>query len=1319
MTTPPNTKIETLFFASRERPPADRMAYLEAACGGDQRLFEAVRNLLIAGEGEDSMLDKGVELQETAASVTPAAGKMVGRYKLLQRLGEGGFGVVFMAEQTEPISRHVAVKIIKPGMDSKAVIARFEAERQALAMMDHPNIAKVLDGGTTDGRPFFVMELVRGVAITEFCDKRRLSSKERLQLFVDVCNAVQHAHQKGIIHRDLKPSNVMITLHDGKPVVKVIDFGVARAIHQKLTDKTLFTHYGQMIGTPQYMSPEQAEMSGLDVDTRSDIYSLGVLLYELLTGTPPLRTEDFQEAGYAEIQRMICEKDLVKPSERLSTTEGQQLTKLAEFRGIAPGDFRRQFQGELDWVVMKTLEKDRDRRYATANDLAEDVNRYLNDEVVVARPPSIGYRVTKYIRRHRVAVTTSILLILALASATAVSSRYAYLATEANKTAVGEREAKEAARAEEEKQRIVATDRAKKLEWQLYVSKLSAAQQAIDVPDVQLAIQRLDECPKVHRDWEWDRLSSMLANIRWHGDLPVQHVPCFLNDARFTIVGDGDKSHTLQTWDASTKQLLREIPAGKKPIMMNALHPDGKTMVVGTQDGVITLVDLETGRPLLVIDRAETSHGHIDGFSFSNDGSQFASVCWDGVLNVWDTTTGQQLYREQDLGRLSYVKFDPTGRYLAAGGTNDTAPLRIWNANSFELIDEFKEPRHKAYAISFSPDGKRLACGHSDGRITVRETGDFRKILLYLVHGDDIIRGIKFSSDGKWLAAAGYKSTGLFDAATGKRNRKLPTPHVISHHIAFSRDNRFLVSTGMRKGNTGNTWDGVVLDLQTSSLQTYGDQHLTLFSDDKGIATRFSPCGRMVAIAGRRKAVDIFDVHSSRLLASLQGYTNPITSLAWSRDGQSVFIHERVGRIHSHRLEDRNPVWTQTLPTSNYTLHGSAYYYGEMALDDSGKKLFVGLANGDLVALNADSGEEVERRQGHSGQVNWLAMSGDRSKFATAGTDGKIGIWDVKSFRKTHSLDGHKKPVRCVAFSPDGTRLASTAMDGTRIWDTASGNQMHQSEHRGWSCVFSKNGKRLLSPAYAIDFAVLDVETGTDMLRFDQWNITPTMSLRFDGSAVSVVGTESRIYSSESPTPEEYRIRQLHQQARGIFATLLQRAHRRADMQKLLEEEYADLDQALQQVVGELIEIVGGDPHTLFWENWDDLLDQTQDDFSRLAGEAETAWHLVPDSGLYALGAALGHLRTERYQDSIDVLESAMSSAILDVWSENGPEPIDLRPGFHAVLAMAQHYLGNDSAARASFEKISGILPQDARSMRIDRLLKEASEVVNRTKAAN
>ena len=409
--------------ARRLADPAARRDFLDHACDGDAALRARLENLLDAEcDAERFFTETGTALKLAEPNLTSthgdpvsfgansasvpgeeSVGTRIGRYKLLKKIGEGGWGVVYLAEQEEPVRRRVALKIIKLGMETKSVIARFEAERQALAMMDHPNIARVYDAGATDrGPPYFVMELVRGVKITAYCDQHRLDTRERLDLFIQVCHAIQHAHQKGIIHGDIKPSNIMVSQNDGIPVPKVIDFGISKATEARLTDRLLFTSYAQLIGTPAYMSPEQADMSGLDTDTRSDIYSLGVLLYELLTGTTPFDAKQLLESGLDEMRRTLREKEPARPSARLTTLQGAELAKTAGERQAEPHRLANLLQGDLDWIVMKALEKDRGRRYETANGLALDIQRHLNNEAVMARPPSRLYRLQKLVRRNRV-----------------------------------------------------------------------------------------------------------------------------------------------------------------------------------------------------------------------------------------------------------------------------------------------------------------------------------------------------------------------------------------------------------------------------------------------------------------------------------------------------------------------------------------------------------------------------------------------------------------------------------------------------------------------------------------------------------------------------------------------------------------------------------------------------------------------------------------------------------------------------------------------------------------------------------------------------
>jgi serine/threonine protein kinase len=430
--------------------PEERAAYLDQACAGEPALRGSVEALLRANVGATGFLEEAALPQGVTVDSTPAAerpGAAVGPYKLLEQIGEGGMGLVFMAEQTRPVRRRVALKVLKPGMDTRQVVARFEAERQALALMDHPNIARIFDAGTTEGgRPYFVMELVRGVPITDFCDQHRYTTRQRLELFALVCQAVQHAHQKGVIHRDLKPSNVLVTLHDVAAVPKVIDFGIAKATAGPLTDRTPYTHFAQMVGTPLYMSPEQAEMNGLDVDTRSDVYALGVLLYELLTGTTPFESERLKKVGLDEMRRVIREEEPPAPSRRLSTLDALACSTVSERRGVDGRQLGQLLRGELDWIVMRALEKDRNRRYESASAFAADVQRYLADEAVAACPPSAGYRLRKFVRRNRRPLVMAGVVAAALITATAVSIWQAARATEAQHLAEADRKQAEADR---------------------------------------------------------------------------------------------------------------------------------------------------------------------------------------------------------------------------------------------------------------------------------------------------------------------------------------------------------------------------------------------------------------------------------------------------------------------------------------------------------------------------------------------------------------------------------------------------------------------------------------------------------------------------------------------------------------------------------------------------------------------------------------------------------------------------------------------------------------------------------------------------------
>ena len=584
---------ETIFLEALSRSPEERAAFLEQACAGRPDLRAAVEALLAAHAKSGNVLDKPpVDLGQTVDS-EPGAAKhgatgehtpqpddappqsdtanyqapvesgmvIAGRYTLVQKIGEGGMGEVWVAKQTEPIKRKVALKLIKTGMDTKALLARFEQERQALAMMDHPNIARVLDGGLTPtGQPFFAMELVNGLPLNKFCDKMKLTPKQRLELFVPICQAVQHAHQKGIVHRDLKPANILVTLIDARPVPKVIDFGVAKATAGKLTDESMSTQFGAVIGTLEYMSPEQAGFAGEDIDTRADVYSLGVILYELLTGLRPIDAKRLKKTAFTEMIRIIREEEPSKPSTRLSTDES--LPSLAALRQTEPKKLMALLRGELDWVVMKCLEKDRTRRYETANGLARDIQRYLADEVVEARPPSANYRLGKFVRRHKVQVIAASLVLLTLvggvvgttiglleANAAAQKERDANTAAQAARTAAeNAAEAEKVAKIEAQRQQVRA-------EWLLYGSKITLAQRELEADNVDAAAAVLKSTRPDFRSWEYDYVQTQFESNKIVCKAPS--IDAISRDGKLLASSDYRLGRWgVTVWDMETGKLL-------------------------------------------------------------------------------------------------------------------------------------------------------------------------------------------------------------------------------------------------------------------------------------------------------------------------------------------------------------------------------------------------------------------------------------------------------------------------------------------------------------------------------------------------------------------------------------------------------------------------------------------------------------------------------------------------------------------------------------------------------------------------------------------
>ena len=1085
--------------------PAERAEFLDQACAGNPELRRRLEDLLAGHDLSTSPLDQPPVMadnltmsvisdaeaptaKETSptlprASKFPSAegiGAVIsGRYTLVEVIGEGGMGSVYRASQTEPVKRDVALKLIKTGMDSRGVLARFDAERQALAMMDHPNIARIYDGGVTpSGQPFFVMELVKGEPLTDYCDKKRLSIKARLELFVAVCQAVQHAHQKGIIHRDLKPSNILVTEVDGKPTPKVIDFGVAKATEVKLTDMSI-ADLGAIVGTPAYMSPEQADPSSMDIDTRSDVYSLGVILYELLAGSPPIDAKQFQRGAILEMLRMVREDEPPRPSTKLSTAE--KLPKIASNRSLDPAQLRKAVRGDLDWVVMKALEKDRDRRYETANGFAADVSRHLANEPVEAAPPSRSYRMRKFVRKHRgPVIAASLVLISLLAGITGTALgliRADYALKDRDKALKNEKDrVKERDRAVK-----IADSRAEELTYRLGVSSMVLASSAYHDNNAALSNEYLDSVPTEQRGWEWHYLKRQirggLFTIYGHTG-PVTGIS-FSRDGNRIATSSSD--NTAKVWDARTGTPLFDLKGHFATVNSLSFNPDGTRIITGSVDKTVKAWDAETGNFLFEL------KGHADevtSVAFSPNGGLILSGSRDGSAKVWNAKT-QQLalgLKGHSLG-VTTVSFSPDGMRILTGSLDNT--VKVWDAKAGKPLLEFRAHNGPVHSASFSPDCKRIVTGGYDGMAKVWDasTGahllDLKGHLRYVnsvsfsPDGTTIVTGswdnsakvwdartgnplinlvghthpvlcVSFSPDATRIVTASWDETAkVWDARTGNHYMELKENDRSLNSVAFSPDGKRVVTSG---SNGGKVWDA-----RTGTL-LYEIAHKFAV-----LNASFSPDGKWVATCGSDQGAKLWDAETGKPLFELRGHSAAVTSLSFSPDGT---------RIVTGSSDKTAKVWDTKTGLRLLDLKGHSELLSSVSFSPDGKQIVSGGYDGMAKVWDAKNGSLLANIN-HMSWIKSASFSPDNARIVTGGNDGTVKVWNARTGTRLLDLKGHSFAVESVQFNRDGTRIVSAGYDqSVKVWDARTGTSLldlkgHTAKVA--SATFSRDGRRIAS----------------------------------------------------------------------------------------------------------------------------------------------------------------------------------------------------------------------------------------------------------------
>jgi WD40 repeat protein/serine/threonine protein kinase len=1077
------TEREIFFAALEVVTPEERGAYLQGACGRDVTLRRKVDALLKEHFSNDSLLAGSALAREGMTdaqfSNQQAPPQILGRYKLLEKIGEGGFGEVWMAEQREPVKRRVALKIIKLGMDSRQIVARFEAERQALAMMDHANIAKIFDADVTPaGRPYFVMELVRGIKMTEYCDENQLPTGERLRWFILVCQAIQHAHQKGIIHRDIKPSNILVTLHDGVPVPKVIDFGIAKATQQELTDRTVFTQFQQFIGTSAYISPEQAEMSGLDIDTRADIYSLGVLLYELLVGQTPFDLKELTQGGLDGLRRIVREKEPLRPSTILNTLPGEARTTAGKRRQTDGGKLVHQLQGDLDWIVMKCLEKDRSRRYGTANGLASDIQRHLNDEPVLARPASAIYRFQKVVKRNRLAFVAVAAVTLTLIAGLGFST-WAFLSeARERRAAVDQRTKAEAAQASEAEQRNKAETQELLARQRAYASDMDLAYRTWADGNLARA-QELIEAnrPAIGqsdlRTFEWRYLwklcqdeSRLSYTNSWpHRESGFSFVsPVALSSDRRTLIAAAGTK--LKSLDVATgaEHAVFEDPDGIYGIVLSPFQ----TNFVATagrsgENHTIKLWDLAS-RQLL-----STLSGHtaaINAVAFSPDGKLLASAASDGLVRLWNLEPKKPQSRAltKYYSAALSLAFSPNGKYLVTSGSvhGNQSPIRIFDLGTQEEIGpQFQGHTSWVYAVAFSPDGRLLASAGGESTIFVWDFAT-RKLLYRLAGHGGNIRSLAFSPDGRRLVSGGVDLTvRIWDVTEGclagiRRGQKTAVDAV-----AVSSDGQSILSVSVSNGESiAKVWNLAQQDEREILAGQKSVFDLALSPDDKTVASviydtfdvhlwdvsarqrvtnlmghtksllrvAFSPDAKLLATGGRDETVRLWNMHSLQPFAVLTNKFE-VWSVAFSCDGRTVAA--AGGGINLWDVQSQRLVGS--IESNTGLVHAVVFSPVE-------HYVATGDANGNVVLWDERTRKLLRSFKAHRGPVWRVLFSNDGVWLASAGADANVMLYDLRTKEMiTSPLKGHTAEVTGLAFSPDNKTLASGGYDGrTMLWNIAS-----------------------------------------------------------------------------------------------------------------------------------------------------------------------------------------------------------------------------------------------------------------------------------------